>query len=196
VSYQVNWEIQALDQTAGFLRDDPVGVAALWDTVGQLADEPRPPESFPYGSPDLRRLRAGRYRVFYTIDEEQRIGPDRPRRPPAVALTYQSQSAVTFCSWHPVIAMVRRGPVRGPSHPCKRCNQGHQRRGSVVSVQVVRTMHKAVLLIIRRSWVRAPPAPPTERIASVKCRWPAEMQDSEALSSSGRAHRLAETTSL
>ena len=49
MSYQVNWEIQALDQAAGFLRDDPVGVAALWDTVGQLADEPRPPESFPYG---------------------------------------------------------------------------------------------------------------------------------------------------
>jgi mRNA interferase RelE/StbE len=73
VSYQVNWEIQALDQTAAFLRDDPAGVAALWDTVGQLAGEPRPPESFPYGSPDLRRLRAGRYRVFYTIDEGQRV---------------------------------------------------------------------------------------------------------------------------
>ena len=28
---------------------------------------------FPYGSPDLRRLRAGRYRVFYTIDEERRV---------------------------------------------------------------------------------------------------------------------------
>jgi mRNA-degrading endonuclease RelE of RelBE toxin-antitoxin system len=28
-------------------------------------------EPFPYGSPDLRRLRAGRYRVFYTIDEER-----------------------------------------------------------------------------------------------------------------------------
>jgi mRNA interferase RelE/StbE len=27
--------------------------------------------SFVYGSPDLRRLRVGRYRVFYTIDEEQ-----------------------------------------------------------------------------------------------------------------------------
>jgi hypothetical protein len=38
VSYQVNWEIQALDQTAGFLRDDQIGVAALWDTAGQLAD--------------------------------------------------------------------------------------------------------------------------------------------------------------
>jgi hypothetical protein len=49
VSYQVNWEIQALDQTAGFLGDDPIGVAALWDTVGQLADEPRSPESFRTG---------------------------------------------------------------------------------------------------------------------------------------------------
>ena len=73
VSYQVNWEIQALDQTVGFLRDDHVGVAALWDTIGQLAGEPRPPESFPYGSPDLRRLRAGRTAVFYTIDEERRV---------------------------------------------------------------------------------------------------------------------------
>jgi mRNA interferase RelE/StbE len=73
MSYQVNWEIHALDLTAGFLRDDPIGVAALWDTVSQLADEPWPPESFPYGSPDLRRLRAGRYRVFYTIDEERQI---------------------------------------------------------------------------------------------------------------------------
>ena len=73
MSYQVNWEIQTLDQTAGFLSDDPIGVAALWDAVSQLADEPRPTESFPYGSPDLRRLRAGRYRVFYTIDEEQRV---------------------------------------------------------------------------------------------------------------------------
>ena len=51
---------------------DPIGVAALWDAVGQLADEPQPPESFPYGSPDLRRLRAGRYRVYCTIDEERR----------------------------------------------------------------------------------------------------------------------------
>jgi mRNA interferase RelE/StbE len=45
----------------------------LWDTVSRLADELRPLESFPYGSPDLRRLRAGRYRVFYAIDEERRM---------------------------------------------------------------------------------------------------------------------------
>jgi len=41
VSDQVNWEIQALDQTAGFLRDDPVGVAALWNTVSRLVGESR-----------------------------------------------------------------------------------------------------------------------------------------------------------
>ena len=73
MSYQVNWEIGALDPTAGFLRDDPAGVAALWESVSRLAGQPRPPESFAYGSPDLRRLRAGRYRVFYTINEEQRV---------------------------------------------------------------------------------------------------------------------------
>ena len=47
MSYQVNWEIEALDQAAGFLGDDPVGVAVLWDSVSQLAHEPWPPESFP-----------------------------------------------------------------------------------------------------------------------------------------------------
>jgi mRNA interferase RelE/StbE len=34
---------------------------------------PRARGSFPYGSPDLRRLRAGRYCVFYTIDEVRQI---------------------------------------------------------------------------------------------------------------------------
>ncbi len=72
MSYQVNWEIQALDQ-AGFLRDDP-SVSLRSGTL--LASSPMShgrPESFPYGSPDLRRLRAGWYRVFYTIDEERRV---------------------------------------------------------------------------------------------------------------------------
>ena len=73
MSYQVNWEIRAVDLAAGFLCDDPAGVATLWETVSRLAGEPRPPESFPYGSPDLRRLRAGRYRVFYAIDEQRRV---------------------------------------------------------------------------------------------------------------------------
>ena len=100
-------------------------------------------------------FRAGRYRVFYTIDEERRAvqidhvcGSSRLSRPLA---------AVTFCDRHPVVAIVRRGPVRGPSHLCERCNQRHRWHGYVVPVQVARPERRAVLLIIRRSWVRARP---------------------------------------
>ena len=53
-----------------------------------------------------------------------------------------------------------RGPVRGPSHLCNQCAQGHRRHGFAVFVQLARTMYETVLLIIRRSWVRAPPAAP------------------------------------
>jgi mRNA interferase RelE/StbE len=59
VSLHVVWEAGAIDQAARFLRDDPAGVTAVLDAVGQLADDPRPTESFPYGSPDRRRLRVG-----------------------------------------------------------------------------------------------------------------------------------------
>lgn len=44
MSYQVNWAVQALDRTAGFLPDDRAGVAGLWESVSRLADEPWPPE--------------------------------------------------------------------------------------------------------------------------------------------------------
>lgn len=70
MSLQVVWETEAIDQAAGFLRDDPVGVAAVLDAVGQLGDDPRPAWSFPYGSPDRRRLRVGRYRAMYNITGE------------------------------------------------------------------------------------------------------------------------------
>ena len=66
--------------------------------------------------------------------------------------------------------MVGRGPVRGPSHLCKRCNQGHRWHDSVVSVQLALVVRGAVLLIIRRSRVRAPPAPPAVSISDR--RWP------------------------
>jgi len=45
VSYQVNREILALDRAAGFLRDDAAGVAALWESISQLADQPCLPAS-------------------------------------------------------------------------------------------------------------------------------------------------------
>jgi len=69
------------------------------------------------------------------------------RRPACVALAYQALSAVTFCIWHPVVALARRGPVRGPSHLCKRCNQGHRWHRSVVSVQAAHLERRAGLLI-------------------------------------------------
>jgi hypothetical protein len=51
-----------IDQAAGFLRDDLDGVREMLDEVARLVDDPRPAGSFPYGSPDRRRLRIGRYR--------------------------------------------------------------------------------------------------------------------------------------
>jgi mRNA interferase RelE/StbE len=55
---------------AGFLADDPGGLSAVLDAIDQLASDPRPAGSFPYGSPDLRRLRVGRYRVMYEIKSD------------------------------------------------------------------------------------------------------------------------------
>jgi mRNA interferase RelE/StbE len=66
VSLRVDYDERAINQAAAFL-DDPQGIHAVLDAIDQLADNPRPAASFPYGSPDLRRLRVGRYRVLYEI---------------------------------------------------------------------------------------------------------------------------------
>src|SRR5260370_25559910 len=57
-STRVVYEEKAISQAPGFL-DDPEGLREVLDVVDRLAEEPRPAGSFPYGSPDLRRLRAG-----------------------------------------------------------------------------------------------------------------------------------------
>ncbi len=69
MSLRVEYDERAINQAASFL-DDPYGIRAVLDAIDQLADDPRPAGSFPYGSPDLRRLRAGRYRVLYEITGE------------------------------------------------------------------------------------------------------------------------------
>jgi len=68
VSLRVDYDERAISQAAAFL-DDPQGIRAVLDAIDWLADDPRPTGSFPYGSPDLRRLRVGRYRVLYEISE-------------------------------------------------------------------------------------------------------------------------------
>jgi mRNA interferase RelE/StbE len=69
VSLRVDYDERAIDEAAAFL-DDPQGMRAVLDAIDRLADDPRPAGSFPYGSPDLRRLRAGRYRILYEITED------------------------------------------------------------------------------------------------------------------------------
>ncbi|KAA0927029.1 type II toxin-antitoxin system RelE family toxin [Streptomyces apricus] len=59
----------AIDAAARFLKDDTEGLRQPMDAVDLLADQPRPEGSTAYGSPDLRRMHVGRYRVMYEITE-------------------------------------------------------------------------------------------------------------------------------
>jgi mRNA interferase RelE/StbE len=69
LTYEVIWSERAIDQAAGFLQDDPKGLEQLLSAVDLLADEPRPDGTTEYGSPDLRRLHVGRYRVLYDVSD-------------------------------------------------------------------------------------------------------------------------------
>ena len=46
---------------------------AVLDATDDLTHEPRQEPSTELGSPDLRRLRIGRYRLLYEIDDEGRV---------------------------------------------------------------------------------------------------------------------------
>lgn len=70
MTYQIIWEPPATNAAVRFLKDDPIGLSAVYEAVDALATHPRPADSVPYGSPDLRRLRVGYYRVLYAIDDE------------------------------------------------------------------------------------------------------------------------------
>lgn len=52
-----------------YLKDDPVGLSAVYEAVDALTEHPRPTGSVAYGSADVRRLHIGEYRVLYVIDE-------------------------------------------------------------------------------------------------------------------------------
>lgn len=69
MTYEVVWSERALDQAAGFLADDPEGLAQLLAAVDLLAAEPRPDGTAEYGSPDVRRMHVGRYRVLYDVND-------------------------------------------------------------------------------------------------------------------------------
>ncbi|WP_432117002.1 type II toxin-antitoxin system RelE family toxin [Streptomyces sp. bgisy032] len=68
--YRIVWETNATNAAVRFLKEDPAGLAAVYEAVDALAETPRPlTTSIPYG-PDFRRLRVGDYRVLYAIDDD------------------------------------------------------------------------------------------------------------------------------
>ncbi|MYS90011.1 MULTISPECIES: type II toxin-antitoxin system RelE family toxin [Streptomyces] len=69
MTYRIIWETDATNAAVRFLKDDPAGLAAVYEAVDALAETPRPASSTPYG-PGFRRLRVGDYRVLYVIDED------------------------------------------------------------------------------------------------------------------------------
>ncbi|MYR63625.1 type II toxin-antitoxin system RelE/ParE family toxin [Streptomyces sp. SID625] len=69
MTYRIIWEPAATDQAVRFLKDDPVGLAAVYEAVDALAESPRPAGSTAYGV-NIRRLRVGDHRVLYIIEDE------------------------------------------------------------------------------------------------------------------------------
>ncbi|MCF3104698.1 type II toxin-antitoxin system RelE/ParE family toxin [Streptomyces roseoverticillatus] len=70
MTFQITWEPPAIDAATRFLKDDAEGLRQVFAAVDLLADNPRPTGSFEYGSPDLRRMPVGTYRVMYEIHGE------------------------------------------------------------------------------------------------------------------------------
>ncbi|GHF10547.1 MULTISPECIES: type II toxin-antitoxin system RelE family toxin [Streptomyces] len=69
MTYDIVWDEHAIDNATRFLKEDPEGLRLLFDSIDLLAENPRPAGAAEYGSPDLRRLHVGRYRVLYEITE-------------------------------------------------------------------------------------------------------------------------------
>ena len=69
MTYEIAWADEAFVAAQTFMADDPDGLATVFDTVDDLAREPRPPTAIPWGSTAFLRLRVGRYRVLYEIND-------------------------------------------------------------------------------------------------------------------------------
>ncbi|MEU8621753.1 type II toxin-antitoxin system RelE/ParE family toxin [Streptomyces sp. NPDC048623] len=69
MTYEIIWEPRATNAATRFLKEDPTGLAAVYEAVDALATQPRPRDSIPYGSQDVRRLHVGDYRVLYIVED-------------------------------------------------------------------------------------------------------------------------------
>ncbi|WP_106398403.1 type II toxin-antitoxin system RelE family toxin [Actinocorallia populi] len=68
--YAIIWTLSAARTLRDFRERDPEGAGELRAAIETLAADPRPDDSSPYG-PAYRRLRVGRYRVMYRIEEKE-----------------------------------------------------------------------------------------------------------------------------
>lgn len=69
MTYEIAWADEAFAAAQAFMADDPAGLATVFDTVDDLASNPRPPTALHWRSTAFLRLRVGRYRVLYEINE-------------------------------------------------------------------------------------------------------------------------------
>ena len=68
MTFEIVWADEAFVAAQALMADDPAGLAIVFDTVDDLASNPRPPSAFPWGSTAFLRLHVGRYRVLYEIN--------------------------------------------------------------------------------------------------------------------------------
>ena len=69
MTWPIIWEPRAVAKASRFLEDDPEGLKQVLAATSHLRTGPRPEGSAAYGSPDLRRIRIGWYRMVYEIDD-------------------------------------------------------------------------------------------------------------------------------
>ena len=70
MTHRLILETAAINAAAGFLADDPDGLQAALQAIDRLTDDPQPEGSAPFGSPDMRRLHANRYRALHRISDD------------------------------------------------------------------------------------------------------------------------------
>ena len=121
MSLRVEYDERAIGQAAAFL-DDPQGIRQVLDAIDRLADDPRPAGSYPYGSPDLRRLRVGRYQVLYEITEDA-VAIRRAARTHA-RLRTKSQPAIAGRSGCPPLPLTVTGLVAVAGRVARVCRIG------------------------------------------------------------------------
>ncbi len=67
--YGIAWSDEAFGAAQAFMVDDPEGLVRVLDVIDALATDPRPPQAFSRGSTDFLRLRVGRLRVLYEVND-------------------------------------------------------------------------------------------------------------------------------